>query len=47
MNDLELVALFTGYGYQGRFVEFGPLAESDEEEKKKDTIISYPKRYTS
>ena len=40
MNDLELVALFTGYGYQGRFVEFGPLAESDEEEKKKDLDLN-------
>ncbi|KAF8331506.1 phosphoketolase [Cantharellus anzutake] len=36
MDDLELAALFTGYGYQVRFVEYGPLAESKEEEKRKE-----------
>ena len=40
MDDLELAALFTGYGYQVRFVEYGPLAESDEEEKKKDLDLN-------
>jgi xylulose-5-phosphate/fructose-6-phosphate phosphoketolase len=27
MDDLELSALYTGYGYQVRFVEFGPVRE--------------------
>ncbi len=40
MDDLELAALFTGYGYQVRFVEYGPLAESDKEEKKKDLDLN-------
>ncbi len=40
MDDLELAALFTGYAYQVRFVEYGPLAESDKEEKKKDLDLN-------
>lgn len=35
MDDLELVALFTGYGYQTRFVEYGALPQSAEEAEKK------------
>lgn len=35
MDDLELVALYTGYGYQVRFVEYGDLAQSHEEGEEK------------
>lgn len=31
MDDLELVTLFTGYGYQVCFVEYGAISESKEE----------------
>ncbi|KAF8312100.1 phosphoketolase [Clavulina sp. PMI_390] len=31
MDDLELLALYTGYGYQVRFVEFGAIPPSAEE----------------
>lgn len=30
MDDLELLALYTGYGYQVRFVEYGPIPEKDD-----------------
>lgn len=35
MDDLELVTLFTGYGYQVRFVEYGGLPKSGEEAEAK------------
>lgn len=35
MDDLELVALFTGYGYQVRIVEYGALPQSKEESEAK------------
>ncbi|KAF8685499.1 Phosphoketolase [Rhizoctonia solani] len=40
MDDLELVALFTGYGYQVRFVEYGDLAQSKEEHTKKEIELN-------
>ena len=40
MDDLEFVALFTGYGYQACFAEYNPSAESDEEGKKKDLDLN-------
>lgn len=35
MDDLELVALYTGYGYQVRFVEYGTLAKEEAEAEEK------------
>ncbi|KAG9041894.1 hypothetical protein FS837_011620 [Tulasnella sp. UAMH 9824] len=35
MDDLELLALYTGYGYQVRFVEYGPLAKDEAESEEK------------
>lgn len=35
MDDLELVTLFTGYGYQVRFVEYGELPKSKEDAEQK------------
>lgn len=35
MDDLEILALFTGYGYQVRFVEYGPLPTSAGEGEEK------------
>ncbi|KAJ1303423.1 hypothetical protein OPQ81_011614 [Rhizoctonia solani] len=40
MDDIELVALFTGYGYQVRFVEYGDLAQSKEEQRKKEMELN-------
>ncbi|CAE6451131.1 unnamed protein product [Rhizoctonia solani] len=40
MDDLELVALFTGYGYQVRFVEYGDLAQSKEEHTNKEIELN-------
>ncbi|KAB5595960.1 hypothetical protein CTheo_724 [Ceratobasidium theobromae] len=40
MDDIELVALFTGYGYQVRFVEYGDLAQSKEEHVKKEIDLN-------
>ncbi|CAE6415216.1 unnamed protein product [Rhizoctonia solani] len=40
MDDLELVALFTGYGHQVRFVEYGDLAQSKEEHTKKEIELN-------
>lgn len=34
MDDNELVCLYTGYGYQVHFVEYGELAESEEQSEK-------------
>ncbi|TIB33167.1 hypothetical protein E3P84_02284 [Wallemia ichthyophaga] len=39
-DDLELVALYSGYGYQVRFVEYGPLASSFEEHTEKDRRVN-------
>lgn len=35
MDDNELACLYTGYGYQVRFVEYGDLAQSEEEATQK------------
>ncbi|QRV77613.1 hypothetical protein RhiJN_05628 [Ceratobasidium sp. AG-Ba] len=40
MDDKELVCLYTGYGYQVRFVEYGDLAESPEEHKQKELELN-------
>lgn len=40
MDDAELVALFTGYGYQVRFVEYGILSESAEETQKQIVALN-------
>ncbi|KAH7336888.1 phosphoketolase [Rhizoctonia solani] len=40
MDNIELVALFTGYGYQVRFVEYGDLAQSKEEHTKKEIELN-------
>lgn len=34
MDDNEILALFSGYGYQVRLVEYGVLSESGEETEK-------------
>lgn len=34
MDDHEILALFTGYGYQVRLVEYGALSDSAEETEK-------------
>jgi phosphoketolase len=40
MDDKELLCLYTGYGYQVRFVEYGPLANSTEEALKKERRLN-------
>ncbi|CAE6412548.1 unnamed protein product [Rhizoctonia solani] len=40
MDNIELVALFTGYGYQVRFVEYGDLAQSKEEHTEKEIELN-------
>ncbi|CAE6469008.1 unnamed protein product [Rhizoctonia solani] len=40
MDNIELVALFTGYGYQVRFVEYGDLAQSKEEHTNKEIELN-------
>ncbi|CUA72515.1 hypothetical protein RSOLAG22IIIB_04912 [Rhizoctonia solani] len=40
MDNIELVALFTGYGYQVRFVEYGDLAQSKEEHAEKEIRLN-------
>ena len=40
MDDLELVTLFTGYGYQVCFVEYGELPNSKEESKAKTVALN-------
>ncbi|KAF8606930.1 phosphoketolase [Ceratobasidium sp. AG-I] len=40
MDDIELVCLFTGYGYQVRFVEYGDLANSHEEHLQKELDLN-------
>jgi len=40
MDDLELVTLFTGYGYQVRFVEYGNLPQSTEEIQEKTLALN-------
>jgi xylulose-5-phosphate/fructose-6-phosphate phosphoketolase len=40
MDDTELLALYTGYGYQVRFVEYGPLAETREEAHTKERKVN-------
>ena len=40
MDDSELVCLFTGYGYQVRFVEYGTLPESSKESHEKDVVLN-------
>ncbi|TIC01389.1 phosphoketolase [Wallemia mellicola] len=39
-DDLELVSLYSGYGYQVRFVEYGPLASTVEEHVEKDRNVN-------
>ncbi|KAG8785734.1 hypothetical protein FRC12_017231 [Ceratobasidium sp. 428] len=40
MDDIELVCLYTGYGYQVQFVEYGDLARSHEEHKQKELALN-------
>ncbi|KAG9126059.1 hypothetical protein FRC07_005093, partial [Ceratobasidium sp. 392] len=40
MDDTELVCLYTGYGYQVLFVEYGDLAQSHEEHKQKELALN-------
>ena len=40
MDDLELVALFTGYGYQVRFVGYGTLPNSKAEAEAKTVALN-------
>ncbi|KAG9093290.1 hypothetical protein FRC06_011577, partial [Ceratobasidium sp. 370] len=40
MDDKELVCLYTGYGYQVRFVEYGDLAQSHEEHMQKELALN-------
>lgn len=40
MDDLELLALYTGYGYQVRFVEYGELPKSAEEIEQKTLTLN-------
>ncbi|KAG8691586.1 hypothetical protein FRC09_011587, partial [Ceratobasidium sp. 395] len=40
MDDTELVCLYTGYGYQVQFVEYGDLAQSHEEHKQKELALN-------
>lgn len=40
MDDLELVTLFTGYGYQVRFVEYGDLPNSKKESEAKTVALN-------
>ena len=39
-DDLELVTLYSGYGYQVSFVEYGPLASTIEEHTEKDRNVN-------
>lgn len=40
MDDLEILALFTGYGYQVRFVEYGRLPTSTEDAEQKTLALN-------
>ena len=40
MDDTELLCLYTGYGYQVRFIEYGPLADSLEEAHEKERRVN-------
>lgn len=40
MDDLELATLFTGYGYQVRFVEYGALPSSKDEAESKTLSLN-------
>lgn len=40
MDDLELAALFTGYGYQPRIVEYGANLPSDASELELETSVN-------
>lgn len=40
MDDLELSTLFTGYGYQVRFVEYGALPKTAEEGEAKIVALN-------
>lgn len=40
MDDSELLALYSGYGYQVRFVEFGAVSESAEETEKQTLALN-------
>lgn len=40
MDDLELAALFTGYGYQVRIVEYGANLPSDASELALETSVN-------
>jgi xylulose-5-phosphate/fructose-6-phosphate phosphoketolase len=40
MDDLELLCLFTGYGYQVRFVEYGELPNTEDQAKRKEVELN-------
>ncbi|KAF9517460.1 hypothetical protein BS47DRAFT_1371333 [Hydnum rufescens UP504] len=40
MDDLELLCLFTGYGYQVRFVEYGELPNTEDQAKRKELELN-------
>lgn len=40
MDDLELSCLFTGYGFQVHFVEYGTVPKSKEETTKQDLALN-------